>query len=450
MTTVVGQGAKAAVAILVARYLGAADFGTFSVAWTIAGIAAYYGAFGIDHLLVRELNRPQPRIDLRRTLVLVGALSTAVAVVVVAGAVVLPGGSRVTPALAAASPYVLATGAVLVVNATFHARERLELEAVTEGIEGAVGLIAAWIVLHLGGGVAAAILALSLGRFANLLAAWQIHRRLPPVAPPASVLGAWRTVRLGAPMGVSRALRAVTQRVDIVILGLFVTAAEVGIYSAAVVAVIAAADALGQVGRVAYPAMSRAERADDPELLDAVRFIWRVKMLVVVSAVVGLAVLAGPAIELLFGDEFVAAGPMLAVLSVTMLARVFANFGGYVLYAVDRPWDRVRTLTVTATIKTVACFVAIPLWGVWGAVWAAVLTDVVYVGLMLWWIRAIRPPWFTGSAAALAVAAPVGLAAGVVPGPVVMRVLAGVAVFVAVVLVGRARLRRTATTTGSD
>lgn len=447
VTTVLGQGAKAIVAVLVARYLGAADFGTFSVAWTIAGIAAYYGAFGIDHLLVRELNRPLPRIDFRRTLPLVSMLGAAVAVLLVVGAVALPGGTRVASAIIAATPYVLTTGAVLVVNATFHARERMELEAVTEGIEGAVGLLAAWIVLHAGGGVESAILALSLGRFANLLAAWLIHRRLPRLVRPTAPLGAWRTVRLGAPMGVSRGLRAVTQRIDIVILGLFVTATEVGVYSAAVVAVIAAADTLGQVGRVAYPAMSRAEHAQDPDLRKAVRLVWRVKMLVVVSAVVGLAVLAEPIVELLFGAEFAAAGPMLAVLSITMLARVFASFGGYVLYAVDRPWDRVRTLSVTAVVKIVACFAAVPMWGVWGGVWAAVITDLVYVGMMLWWIRAIRPPWFTGAGAALLVAVPVGVVAAAIPGPVVVRVVSGAATFSVLVVAGRARLRRPAAIT---
>lgn len=441
VTTVVGQGAKAAVAVLVARYLGAAAFGTFSVAWTIAGIAAYYGAFGIDHLLVRELNRPEPRIGFRHSLPLVIALSAGVAAAVVFGALILPGGTQVTPALIAATPYVLATGAVLVVNATFHARERHELESVTEAIEGAVGVIAAWLVLHLGGGVTEAILALSLGRFANLFAAWLIHRRLPALPRPDLKLGVVRTVRLGAPMGLSRALRAVTQRADIVILGLFVAATEVGIYSAAVVAVIAAADVLGQIGRVAYPTMSRAEGVDHPDLRNAVQFVWRIKMLLVISAVAGLAILANPVIELLFGAEFMPAGPILAVLSITMLARVFANFSGYVLYAVDRPWDRVQALAITAVVKIVACFVAIPVWGLWGAVGAAVITDLVYFVLMLWRIRTIRPPWFTGIGLALAVATPVGLVAAFVPGPAVVRMLAGMTIFAVIVLAARTRLQ---------
>lgn len=435
-TTIVGQGAKGVIAILVARYLGASAFGTFSVVWTIATIAAHYAPLGIDNLLIRELSKPSPAVDLRRALPFVSTVGGLTAAVLVAGSWWLSAESTTVEAFVAVAPYVALTAPVLVFGATFNARERMELETAVEAVEGAVSLIAAWIILSTGGGIVAVLAALSLGRVVNLAVAVVIHRFLPALPTAEVAVGLLGVVRLSIPMGGVRVLTAVIQRADIVILGLFIAADVVGVYSAAAIAVVLLADAMSELGRAAYPPLSRAHGPRDPEFRQVFDVVWRAQMVLVISATVGLAILATPVATMVFGDDFAASGPLLAVLAMGLILRTLGNFVGIALYALGRQWNRFMVTGVAATVKVVACVATIPFFGVWGAVWATVATDAVYLVAMLWVSRDFRGSVAAGFPAAGMIAAIVGAVAALIPGTLFLKVGAGVIAFALLMRLG--------------
>lgn len=431
LTAAVGQGAKGLIAILVARELGAAAFGLFSLVWTVTGIAAYYGALGIDNLLTRELARPSPRVDLRRALPLVSGVGVVTAAAVIASAYAFTDG--LGPAFVAAAPYVALTAPLLVFAATFNARERMELESVSESIEAATSLAGAVIVLSQGGGIVGVLGALSLGRAIGIIVAIIIHRRLPPL-PHAPVVASVRTVVVESlPMGGVRVLNAAYQRADIIILGIVASATDVGLYSAAAIAVILAVDGLSEMGRAAYPAFSRAKGRTDPQLRAAFAIIWRSQMYVAAAGAAGLIALSGPLVRDIFGGEFDAAGPLLAVMAVSLVLRVLGNLAGISLYAVDRQVDRLRSVVMATAAKLLFLAVLVPPFGLWGAVTATIIADVTYIAATLWFVRHFRPRLALTWLPAAATAVCVGVAALLTPGPTVVRVLAGVGTFLVII-----------------
>ncbi|MEX2533284.1 MAG: oligosaccharide flippase family protein [Nitriliruptoraceae bacterium] len=433
VTATVGQGMKGIIAILVARQLGAAAFGTFSIVWTVTSIAAYYSALGIDNLLTRELSRRVPLIDVRRTVPIVSWIGASSALLLIAGGFFFT--EDMAFAFLVAAPYVALTAPILVLTATFDARERMEFTSLAEAIEATVSLIAAVFALRLGGGIVGVLAALSFGRSVGVITAWLMHRRLPPL-PTAPTTVDWRTiVHTSLPIGGVRLLTALYYRADIVILGLVVTATQVGLYSAAAITVMLVADGLSELGRAAYPSFSRASGRQDPELRASFALIWKTQLYLTLAAAAGLIALGGPLASDVFGAEFTAAGPLLAVMAASLVLRVLGNLGGISLYAVDRQADRLSTVAAATVVKLLLLALLVPLFQLWGAVAAAILADIVYIAAMLWFVRSFRPRLLMDWVPALVTALLVGSAAWLTPGPTAVRVAAGIVVFLTIIRV---------------
>ncbi len=442
LATILGQGAKSLVAILVARTLGPAAFGLFSVVWTITSLATYYAPMGVDQLLIREQARDDPRIDLRHAVPLVLTISTVTAGLLVGGAVLFASTETVL-AVAAASPYVVLTAPVLLLVAMFNARERMELEAVTEGVEGAVTLSLAIAVLATGGGIVGVMLALSAGRAVHLAVGTGLVRRLGGPVRVAATHTRWREMlALSLPIGLTRVFMAVIKRVDIVVLGLFVAAADVGTYSAAAVAVVLLIDLLSEMGRAAYPALSRARGPDDPRLHRAFAAVWQLQVLVSCSSAALVIVLADPVLPFVFGQEFVPAIPVVTLLAVGVPLRTIGHLAGVGLYAVDQRRPRAVVTGVSAAVKTVGCVALVPVLGVWGAALTSVLVDALYFLLMTRLARGFRPRIGPGTLAALAVAFVLVFAVDQVEGPAWVRVLVGSGMLAVLATIGLRRVVR--------
>lgn len=425
---VAGQGAKALVAVVVARALGAEAFGTFAVVWMVAGIVAYLAPAGVDTLLIRELSRARPRVDLRIAIPLTATVGLLAAGLFVGGVALVAAERSTVLAVIAAAPFVALTGPVQIMNATFSARERMELEALTEALDGIVTLALATWVLSAGGGVASVLGAMSVGRVVNLIVAAVVHRRLPPLPRAAGDLRWVAVLRTSAPMASVRALQLALQRADVVILGLFVATEQVGIYSAAAIVVATSTDALSEIGRAAYPAFARAWDTSARQLRGAYGTVWRMQTLVAVTALAGLVAVGPDLLPEVFGAEFRAGTPVLIALAFAVPLRSMANLGGVALYAVDRQWRRVGVVGIVAAVKVTLALSLVPPFGLWGAVAATLVADLAYFTVMATATRAQRPPLPTGLGLAVVVALGVGVVAWITPGGLIVEVVAGVAV----------------------
>jgi O-antigen/teichoic acid export membrane protein len=217
-----------------------------------------------------------------------------------------------------------------------------------------------------------------------------------------------RHVRAALPYFAADVLGLFYLRGDVVLLALFVTAAEVGEYvsAAALIGPAVQVAASMSVGALAFAASRGLDGADDPPAI--VRFFT-----ITGQAVAGLMLLALPvAVVVLFGG---AGGDILALAMVLalFLALRFANFGlSAILLARGRADRRLVVLALSIAANVALNLTLDGRYGAFGAAWATVATEVVVAVSLLWSVRLpglTRPVAWAFAVVAAAGAGMVGL-----------------------------------------
>ncbi|MEA3016229.1 MAG: hypothetical protein QOI38_951, partial [Sphingomonadales bacterium] len=135
------------------------------------------------------------------------------------------------------------------------------------------------------------------------------------------------------------------------------------------------------IGRVAFSLFSR--RADEPEAIGrAVRMANRAAMLVNAPMMVGLALLAEPALLVLFGPQWTPAAPVLTVLAFAGFLLPISAINLQVLLATGRS-DSFFRVEIGKKLVGIA-FVAIgSFFGIMGLAWAQLIFSVVALAMNL-------------------------------------------------------------------
>ncbi len=433
----VSGATKAFAAILVARSLGPHGFGTFTFVWTVASMISFFAPLGLDYRLIRELNRGAKREEIEMSLSLALISSLVLSAAVALGPMVVGAGHEITASLFAAAGFIVLSAPVLVFRGAFHARERMELETFGLVTEGVVSLVAVTLLLAAGGGVAAAMVGLVVGRAANLLTSVFFYRRLyGSIRMRLGLSESKRMLAVSIPMGFSYMFHTMMLRFDVVMLAMMRSPEEVGIYSAATVIVMTIPMIATAFNSSLYPVLSRSQGSDDPELRKVFSTTWRTLMVCGLASAAGLTVLATPIVELFYGDGFSSTAWVIACLAWILPLRFVNNLSGVILNATDKQSGRTLVVGIAAGFNLLANFALIPLWGYQGAVVSTLVTEVV----LTFAVRRVLGPlsqsfWGPVLAGAL-VAGIVGGTVSFTPGHVFVRAAIGATLFALVVSLG--------------
>jgi O-antigen/teichoic acid export membrane protein len=184
----------------------------------------------------------------------------------------------------------------------------------------------------------------------------------------------------------SSMLTFASQQGDRLLLGEFLGAASLGVYSTALFLSGALGEAITRITTgVFFPAYSRVQ-SEGRERLQEVFYRTRLAVdALVMPALGGLTVLGPAVIKLLYDKRYADAGWMLRVLSVRVAIAALSSPYQFCLFAVGQS----RYGFFLNLARTVALFVGVPLgyarWGTPGLVWAVTLSElpallVVYAG----------------------------------------------------------------------
>ncbi len=320
ITVLIGidAGARAAVAfvvgLVVARYLGPASYGTLALAIAVVTVLLPLGGLGTDSILIQRLAEYGPSSPRSQALLraasgvrLTGAIFTLVVALgfaafrspVEALAIVLVAPALLSGPFEAGWGWVLASGHVG------------GLVGVRLGIT-AVAAAARLSVVALDGGVPAlaavtGLEILSLAVAASLVARRQGARFAPAPSSRRAML------RESLPILASGIFFLLMLRVDLFLVDIYLGSAETGRYAA----VIRFAEATYLVASVAVsaaaPRIIASNRAGSIEYCIAYRKLVRGLLLISIALALGLTVLAEPLVQVLLGDAYVSAAPVLAI-----------------------------------------------------------------------------------------------------------------------------------------
>jgi O-antigen/teichoic acid export membrane protein len=328
---VIGRFASLGLYVILARDLGAVQFGVFSYGLAIAVLGVGFAAFGLDYVVTRDVARDRNQASaLLWNPVAAKVACGLVGTLVVTGMTLSDAGRHDATAVA-----LLCLSALTdLVAKSFHAVLR-GFETVRSVAAGFVAqrLItagAAVAVLALGKGLeAVCIVCLAASLVGLALPAGTLLRHHPACRKPAvRAEAANRLLIASLPLGISTLFGAFLARADMAMLSSIRGTAEVGMYAAAYRPFESTFFVCWAFGLAALPYFSRLGRDSEPSIGLAWTMVGKIVLLVLCFASVTMAALAPRIVTALYGPAY---GQSAAVLE--LLAPGIACYGIYTVAA---------------------------------------------------------------------------------------------------------------------
>jgi O-antigen/teichoic acid export membrane protein len=400
-------GARFVLAVLLARLLGADQYGLYSIALTVATLGSAFSVIGLDSALVRYIaiyrrrgERPGVLGTLRVGLGLpmLASLVPAVALLVLAGpfAREVIGDPRLEPLLRIVALLVPAMVANSVLAATLQGAQRIGWAVVAEQFAQPISRFAILLVFIVAGLTAElAILASTLSTVvaAGLLLLFvNRHVSLSGVGTAAASERQLGTMlRFSLPVYFSNIVNTVGSNLQTLFLGAMASVASAGIF--------AVANQIMLIGAIFHAAIVQSSMAIFAELHDAndrarLKHLYQTtsKWTVTLNLpFVALALMFPQALLSLFGAEFLSGAPALALLGLATLANAATGSSGAVLDMTGHTRVKLLNSTLSVALAIALNLALIPPLGVIGAA-IAVIGSVSSVNLL----RLIEVRWLVG------------------------------------------------------
>ncbi len=190
------------------------------------------------------------------------------------------------------------------------------------------------------------------------------------------------------PLAFVASMNLINQYTDTLILGLFYSAVEVGIYRVAVSTAALVAFGLQAINMMILPHFARLHaQGDIVKMQHLVTQSARIILLLALPVALILTVFGEPLLKWIFGEEYVGSYIPLAILALGQLMNAFMGSVGALLSMTGYERDAARGVAIAAVINVLLNLLLIPPLGMLGAALATASSIVVW-NIMLW--RAVR------------------------------------------------------------
>jgi O-antigen/teichoic acid export membrane protein len=402
---------------LVARLLGPAALGTFSIAWANTDLASKIAVFGLDNAITTFIARSQSTGNLARSralfraaVVLVLAQSTLVAAIGITALQMFGDRLRFPREMLSALAFVLCAlpGIALyrVCTSISRGMKVMKHDIYSRGMtEPAITTLALLIALGFGFTRFAPEVAAVSGTAASGIVALIFASRLFSGVTARDTVSIWTEAKpllaYAAPISVYQMFNAFILRLDVIMLGWFigrapgVTLATVGVYSA----VVGLAGGLRKVNQtfnpIFAPVVAGMTATGDQQRAAATYARLAEWMLWILLPLVAVMTLAGSVILLIYGPAFMQGGAWLGIVGIACATNAFVSLGETVIM-VQRPHLNLLNSSVTCAIAFGANLWLIPRFGVTGAAFGILLPYVIQGILRYGVLRLVfrwRNPW---------------------------------------------------------
>ena len=233
-----GRIIKAIIVIYAARILGAAGYGVFSYAVTLAGFFTLFVDPGINAVLIRDGAKASPgeRKSIFSTTLVMKAVVIATSAAIVIGIAplfsTLPGAKAILPLVAL---IIIFDGGRDFFASFFRAEEKMEYDATSFLLEN-VGIVGfGFLFLHIATTPKSLTAAYAAGAMLGALGAvWLLRKNIKEFFGGASFTRMVGILKTAWPFAITSALGILFTNTDILIISWMRSAAEVGIYAAAI------------------------------------------------------------------------------------------------------------------------------------------------------------------------------------------------------------------------
>jgi len=384
---------------LVARMLGPAALGIFSVAWSTTDIISKIGVLGLDNAITTFIARSEALGDrarsraLFRVAAVLGVVQSVVTAVIVIVALRFSNNRlHLQPQMVAALAVTICAlpGVALyrISTAVSRGMKVMQHDIYSRGMTEPIATTLAFL-LALAVGfkesspeVAAVVGTAASGLIALALAS-TLFRDIPAQNRVVShIREAWSLLGYAAPISIYQLINAFIFRLDLIMLGYFigrapgVTLATVGVYGA----VLGTADGLRKVNQafnpIFAPVVAGMTATGDHERAAATYARLAEWMLWILLPLVAVMSLAGGTILLIFGPAFRQGGVWLGIVALASAINAFVALGETVIM-VQRPRLNLLHSSITCAVAVGGLLWLIPRFGIMGAAFGILLPYIV-------------------------------------------------------------------------
>jgi stage V sporulation protein B len=391
--------------IAIARLLGPANYGLYTLAFVLPGLFAAIADLGVSPALTRYAASLRSE---QRYSSLASMMSSGLLFCIITGAVAFLllfrfSGQLASSVLQRQDIAGLVAFASLTIpfqmvfslsNDTFVGLDRTEDSARMSVLFGVMKSVLAPVLIVVGFGIAGAVFGLTLAWiFAGIASMWLMlsHRRvLERISPREEGQKGLREdmqrmVRYGMPLYFGGLLGAVLAQYQNLVLAFFTSDSEIGYFNAAanfgaMIAIIA-----GPVATALFPAFSKLDLQTRKEDLGRMfEFSVRYTALLILPVAVCAGALSKDLIQVVYGTDFASAGILLALYAGTFLATAL---GSYVidsfLSGIGETKQAFKVDSIYLAVFAPTALVLVQVWRVPGLIVALVISDFVATGFGL-------------------------------------------------------------------
>jgi O-antigen/teichoic acid export membrane protein len=430
---------KAFIIIYAARVLGAAGYGVFSYIVTLAGFFGIFVDLGINSVLIRDGSKASPteRQSLFATTLIMKAIAIAASVLMVIFIApffsTLPGTKALLPLLAL---IIIFDNTRDFLASLFRAEEKMEWDAASFLLENfsiaIIGFIFLKILATPKSFTEAYVIGTAIGA---ATAIWLLRNRFKNILAGASTKRMIAIVKIAWPFAVTGALGMLLTSTDILIISWMKTAADVGIYSAAIRIVQVLYMVPGIIQISTMPLLARLAKHDDAKFRLVLERTLVFIFLLSIPFSIGGIILGTQIMGFVFGSAYAVGG---LALSILMLNLSFDYAGSIVaggIFAYDHQKNLIISSAIAGVGNVLFDLVLIPHWGIAGSAIATLIAQILG-NTYLWYAMKKLNPFsvfprlghIIGAGAAMAVVTILLYAAGV---NVLVNIVVSAAVYAA-------------------
>lgn len=194
----------------------------------------------------------------------------------------------------------------------------------------------------------------------------------------------WQSIlTVSWPIAISIIFNVMYLRGDTVILSVLRSQAEVGIYGAAYRVIDVITQSAMMLMGILLPLLSSAwAQKNAVQFRREYQRAFDLTMVFALPVTVALWLLAHPIVKLVFGEKFAASGDILRILAMAAFGVYIGAIFGHMAVAINRQKQTIWIYLSDAVLSLIGYAIFIPRYGIYGAAWMSVFSE-VYAGVLL-------------------------------------------------------------------
>lgn len=385
------------ITIILGRYLGAGDLGLYRMVATLFGIAMLFAAVGIPAAIIKYVAEYQDDEKKVCRIISSGVFASIMLGFIffvalfyfsndLANIFDMPELDELIQVLSFVFPFSLVGSTLL---ATLNGFRRMKTHAYATIIQSMLMLCATVLLIYIGYGVLGVVIGIVISSIGSCLyLVWILKKYLIKLTISQFADNSKMMLLFGGQTVIANSVNMINYQADTLMVGYFLTKADVGFYGVAVVFAKLLWLIPDSIQRITYPMISEYHGKKMHETVRQVVTLT-MKYTACISIIIGTSMLiyAKPIIIMVFGDSFIESVPPFYILIIgTMIFGIvksvnslFASIGRVDLFA--------KMPAVAAIFNIVLNLLLIPIYGITGAAMATMASLLIYVIFMMYYMK---------------------------------------------------------------